>query len=115
MTCDQVINWRWAKPRAFGDELDRSNPQTTNLGNVECTSKRFSRYDSDYLRAMIEPPSCRPFKPGDFLAVRPLNCDEIINEDDDDENWVDCGAPSHGWSRPGDHNDNDDGKGEEDT
>jgi len=63
---------------------------------------------------MIEPPSCRQYKPGDFLTIRPLNWDEIINEDDDDENWVDPGAPSGGRSRPSDGNDNDDSEGEED-
>jgi hypothetical protein len=49
------------------------------------------------------------------LAVRPLNWDEIIDEDVDDENWADPGAPSGGRSRLGDDNNNDDGEGEEDT
>jgi hypothetical protein len=53
--------------------------------------------------------------PGDFLAVKPLNWHEIIDEDDDDENWLDPGEPRGGRSRPGDRNDNDNGKGEEDT
>jgi len=48
-------------------------------------------------------------------AVRPLNWDEIIDEDDNDNNWADPGAPSGGWSRPSDCNDNDDSNGEEDT
>jgi len=64
---------------------------------------------------MIEPPSRRQYKPGDFLAVGPLNWDEIIDEDDDDENWADPRAPSGGRSRPGNDNDNDDGEGVEDT
>ena len=38
----------------------------------------------------------------------------IIDEDDDDENWADPGAPSGGRSCPGDGNENDDGKGEDD-
>jgi hypothetical protein len=63
----------------------------------------------------IEPPSCRQYKPGDFLAVRPLNWDETIDEDDDDENWADPGGPSGGRSRSGNGNDNDDSEGEEDT
>ena len=25
---DQINNWRWDNPRAFGDQVDRSNPQT---------------------------------------------------------------------------------------
>jgi len=28
-TCDQINNWRWDNPRAFGDQLDRSNPLPT--------------------------------------------------------------------------------------
>jgi len=114
-TCDQMNNWRWNNPDAFGDQVDRSNPQTTSSGKVKRTSECFSWYSSDDLRAKIEPPSCRQYKPDDFLAVRPLNWDEIINEDDDDKNWEDPGAPSGGSSRPGDSNDHDNGEGEEDT
>jgi hypothetical protein len=47
------------------------------------------------------------------MAVRPLNWDEIINADNDDENWADPGGPSGGRSCPGNDNDNDDGEGEE--
>jgi hypothetical protein len=72
-------------------------------------------YGSYDLRAKIEPPRCHKYEPGDFPAVRPLNWDEIIDEDDDDENWADPGARSGGRSRPGDDNDNDDSEGEEDT
>jgi len=39
----------------------------------------------------------------------------MIDEDDDDDNWADPGAPSGGRSRPSDGNDNDDSEGEEDT
>jgi hypothetical protein len=92
-----------------------SNPQTPSSGKVKRTGEHFSWYGSDDLRAKIEPPSCRQYKPGDFLDVRPLNWDEIIDEDDDDENRADPGAPSSGRSRPGDGNDNDIGEGEEDT
>jgi len=63
---------------------------------------------------MIEPPSCRQYKPGDFLAVRPLNWDEKIEEDDEDVNWADRGAPSGGRSHPRNGNDNDDGEVEDD-
>jgi len=114
-TRDQTNNWRWDNPHAFGDQVDRSNPPTTSSGNVKRTGEHFSWYGSDDLWAKIEPPSCRQYKPGDFLAVRPLNWDEIFDEDDDDENWADPGAPSGGRSRPGVENDNDDGEGEEDT
>jgi len=113
--CNQTNYWRWDNPHAFGDQVDRSNPQTTSSGMVKRTGERFSWYGSDDLRGKIEPPSCRHYKPGDFLAVRPLNWDEIIDENDDDENWADPGVPSGGRSRPGDGNDNDNGEGEEDT
>ena len=61
------------------------------------------------------PWSCRQYKPGDFLAITPLNWDEIINEDDNDENWVDPGVLSGRRSHSGDGNDNEEDKGEEDT
>jgi len=114
-TRDQMNNWRWDNPRAFGDQVDRSNPPTTRLGKVKRTGEHFSWYGSDDPRAKIEMPSCRQYKPGDFLAVGPLNWDEIIDEDDDYENWADPGAPSGGRSHPGDDNDHDDGEGDEDT
>jgi len=114
-TRDQMNNWRWDNPRAFGDQVDRSNPQTTSSGKVKRTGEHFSWYGSDDLRAMIEPPNCRQYKPGNFLAFRQLNWDEIIDEDDDDDNWADPSAPSSGRSRPGDGNDNDDAESEEDT
>jgi len=114
-TREKIDNWRWDNPRAFGDQVDRSNPQTTSSGKDKCTGERFSWHVSDDLTAKIEPPSCRQYKPGDFLAVRPLNWDEIIDEDDDDDNWADPGAPSSRRSRPSDGNDNDDSEGEEDT
>jgi len=72
-------------------------------------------YGSNDLRAKIELPCSQQYKPGNFLAVRPLNWDEIIDEDDDDDNWADPGAPSGGRSRPADGNDNDDGESEVDT
>src|SRR5882757_2348340 len=99
-THNQMKNWRWYNPCGFGDQVDRSNPQTTSSGKVKHTGERFSWYSSDDLRAMIEPPSCQQYKPGNFLAVRPLNWDEIIDKDDDDEKCADPGAPSSGRSRP---------------
>lgn len=65
----------------------------------------------------IERPSHREYRPGDFQAIGPLNSDEIIDEDDDDENWAEPRAPNSGMSRPGNGNGNgnDDTKGEEDT
>jgi hypothetical protein len=107
--------WRWDNPRAFGDQVDGSNPSTTSAGEVERITERFSSYSSDDLRAKIEPPSCQQYKPCNFLAIRPLNWDVIIDEDDDDENRADPGAPSGGMSRPGNGNNNENGEGEEDT
>jgi hypothetical protein len=113
-THDQMNNRKWDDPRPFRDQVDRSNPQTTSLCKVIQTGERFSWYGSDDIRAKIEPPSCRQCKPDDFLAVRPLNGDEIIYEDDDDDNCAYTGKLRGGRSGPGDGNDNDDGKGEED-
>jgi hypothetical protein len=113
-TRDQMNNWRWDNPRAFGDQVHLSNPQTTRSEKVKCTGERFSWYGSDDPRPKIELPSFRQYKPGDFLAVRPLNWDEIIEEEDDDDNWADPGAPSSGRSRPSEGNNIDNGESEED-
>jgi hypothetical protein len=72
-------NWRWDNPPAFRDQVDLPNPQTITSGKVTRTSERFSWYGSDDLWANIEPTCCRQYKPGNFLAVRPLNWDEIID------------------------------------
>jgi len=72
-TREQMNNLRWDNPHAFGVQVDPSNPQTTNSGKVKCTRESFSGYDGDNLRVKIEPPSCRQYKPGNFLAVEPLN------------------------------------------
>jgi hypothetical protein len=97
------------------NQVDRGNPQRTTSGQVNRTRECISWYGNDYLREKIKPPICWQVKPGDFLAVSPQNWDEIIEEDDDDENWADPGARSGGWSRPDDDNDNDDSESEEDT
>jgi hypothetical protein len=93
-TKHQMNNGRWENPCAFGEEVDRSNPQTTRSGQVESTSECFSWYGCDDVMAQIEPPSCRQYKPGDFLSIRPLNWDETIDLDDDDDGWADPGEPS---------------------
>jgi hypothetical protein len=36
-TRDQVNNWRWINTHAFGDQVDRCNPQTTSSGTVKRT------------------------------------------------------------------------------
>jgi hypothetical protein len=114
-TGDQMNNWRWDNPRVFGDQVDHSNPQTTSFGKVQRAGGCIPWYSSDDRRAKIEPPSCQQYKPRTLLAVRPLNWDEIIDENDDDENCAAHRTPCAGWSRPGDDNVNDNGKGEEDT
>jgi len=114
-THNQMNNWRWDNHLAFKDQVNHSDLRTSSLGKVKCTSERFSWYRRDDLRANTEPQSCRQYKPGIFLAVRPLNWDEIIHSDDDNENWADPGAPSRGRSHPGNGKDNDDGEVKEDT
>ena len=52
-TRDQMNNWRWDNTRAFGDQVDRSNPQTTSSGKVKRTGQRFAWYCSDDLRAKM--------------------------------------------------------------
>jgi hypothetical protein len=52
-TYDQMNTWRWDNPRACGDKVDRSNPQTTSLGKVKRTGEHFSWYGSDDLRARL--------------------------------------------------------------
>jgi len=64
---------------------------------------------------MIEPPQCWQYKPGDFLPGRLLNWHEIIDHNDDDENWADPGMATSRRSRPGKGNDNVDGECEEGT
>jgi hypothetical protein len=108
-------NWIWDNPRGFGDEADRSNPHTTSSEMVPHTGECFSSYGNDDLTVMIEPPSCWQYKPGDSLAVRPLNWNSIIDEDEDDENREDPATPSCRRSRQGDGNDNHNGEGEENT
>ena len=36
-TRDQMNNWRWDNPCAFGDQVDRTNPQTTNSRKIKHT------------------------------------------------------------------------------
>jgi len=112
---DQMHNWKWDDPRAFWDEVDRSTLQTTRSGKVKRTGEGSSWYANDDLRTKNEPPSCRQYRPGDFLADKPLDWDEIIDGDYDEENWADPAVPSGERRRPGNGNDNDDGESEEDT
>jgi hypothetical protein len=113
-TRDQMRNRRWDNPRCFGDRADLSNPQATRLGKIKRTGEHFSWYGSDGLTGKIKPPSSQQYNPGDFLAIGQLNWNDVIDEDNDDENWADHGWPSGGRSHPGDGNDNDDSTGEED-
>jgi len=112
--CDQMNIWRRHNPRAFWDQVDRSDPQTTGFGTVKRTTERSSWYSSDDLRNKIKPPSSRQYIPGDLLTIRPLNWVQIMDKDDVDDKWADTAAPSGGCSRPGDGNDNVDGESEGD-
>jgi hypothetical protein len=87
-------NCRWDNPNAFGDQVDHTSLQTSSSGKVKCAGECFSWYGSDDLRAKIAPRSYWQYKPGDFLTIRPLNSDEIIDKDNEDDNWADHGAPS---------------------
>jgi hypothetical protein len=49
------------------------------------------------------------------MAVGPLNWNQIINENDDDDSCADPSALSGGRSQPSNGNGNDDSEGEEDT
>ena len=114
-TSHQMNNWRRDKPQFFGDQVDHSTLPAPNWGMVTQTWVRYSWYCSDNPRAKIDMPRCSQYMPANFLAIRPLNCDEINTQDDDDENWADHGPPSGRRCRTGDCHDNDDGEGEEDT
>jgi len=94
----KMNNWRWDNPHAFGHRVDSSNLRTACSGKGTRTHQPLSWYSSHDLRAKIDPPSCRQYNPGESLAVSPLNWDEIIDQDDGDENWVDPGAPH--WKEP---------------
>jgi len=109
-------SWSWDNPHAFGNQVGHSNAQTTSSGKVKCTGEHFSWYGSNDLRAKSQPSSCQQYKPGDSdsLAIRQLNWDWKIDEDDDDEIWADPREPSSGRSRPSDGNNNDDSENEED-
>jgi hypothetical protein len=63
------------------------------LGKIEHTGERFSWYRSDDVRVKVQPPSCRQYKAGNFLAIRPLNWDVVMDEDDYGDNWADHGEP----------------------
>jgi hypothetical protein len=105
-------NWMWDNLCAFGDPVNHSNVMATTLGKVKCTSEHFACYCSDDLRAKIEPPSCRQYKPGNFLAIRPWNWDEIIDKVNDNENWAVPTVPRGEWSCASDGNGNGNGNGE---
>jgi len=55
-------------------------------GRLNPPHEHFSLYGSEDLMAKIQPARCWQYKPGDILAIGPLNWDEMIDEDDDDDN-----------------------------
>jgi len=69
----QMKNWRWDNPHAFGDQIDRPNLQTISSAMVKRTGEHFYWYGCDDLSTKIELPSRWQYKPGDLLAIRPLN------------------------------------------
>jgi hypothetical protein len=71
-TRDQLNNWRWDNPQAFGDVVDRSNPQYTKSGKIKRTGARFKWYGSSDFAAKMEPPTCREHDPADFVALAPI-------------------------------------------
>jgi hypothetical protein len=100
-TQDQMNNWRWDNPPAFGDEVNCSNLQTPSSEKDKHSRGHFSWDDSDDTWATFEQQSYWKFKPVDFLLVEPLNLDDIIDKDDDDEKWADSGVPSSGRGHRG--------------
>jgi hypothetical protein len=109
----ELNNWRWDRPSALGDEVIRSNPQKTRLVKLNLAGEHFSSYGSGELMATVEQPACRLCKRGDFFAIRRLNRDQAIANDDDDENCGGPEMPSCVLSHPGHKDGNDDGNGEE--
>lgn len=83
-----MINWWWDNPHSFRDQDDNSYPESTNSGKVIHTGECFSLYSSNPSRAKIEPPNCLQYRSGNLLAIRPLNLDKLLDEDDDAENCV---------------------------
>jgi len=41
-SCDQMNNWRLDNPRAFSDQVERSNVHSTSYAKVKHTSESFS-------------------------------------------------------------------------
>jgi hypothetical protein len=85
------------------------------VGKVNRAGEHFTWYGGKNIRAKMEPPSCRQYNAGDFLAIRLEFWDQIIHLDDDGDNRTNPEAPSSGRSRPRIGNENDNGEGEEGT
>lgn len=113
-TRDQMNNWRFDNPKAFNDNVKRlTNPPTTSSGKVKRTGTRLPWYGSDAHVKKIEPPSSRQYKPGQFVAARPTNWANIVDEEDDDANWAD-GAAGEGEAEVEGEEETAPGGGEED-
>jgi hypothetical protein len=110
-TRNQMINWGWANPCAFRDQVNRSTLPIANKQKLTTTGEIFCWHSSDDLQAMIQPRSCQQYWPVDLLATRPQNCDLIINEDDDNGNLANFRAPSDPGSHHGNGNDREDSDG----
>jgi len=95
-TSGQMIHWKWDNPHPIREQVDRSKPQTRSSRKFQRTSEGFSGYGSHDLRVKIEQPCWRQYKPRNFIAVILRYWGEMMDEDDDDMNWTDAGAPSGG-------------------
>jgi hypothetical protein len=112
-TSDQGNNWRGDNHRAFEDQVDCSDPFKTSSGASVRHCMHFGLYSSNKLRINIQQPGCRHDKPGEVLVVRPLNLDEKIDNQDDNEKSRNSGEPIGETSSLRDVQENDDCQGEE--
>jgi hypothetical protein len=80
-------NSRWDNHCAFADQVDHIEVQTTCWGKVQLTSERDFWNGSDDLGANSALRRLHQFNPENFHQVRPVNWDELMIKDGDDENW----------------------------
>jgi hypothetical protein len=81
-TSSQMNNWGWDNPGAFMDEVASFYPPKTISGKAKPHGDSFYLSGCDYPRAKSEESCCQQYKPSDVLAIKPLNWDEIIDDND---------------------------------
>jgi len=113
-TRDQTRISSWDNPCAVSDLVDCSTPENTSFRYIQWSGKCVSCYGTNYLQPMIESPRCRQHKQDEYVAIRPLNRNEIIDVDDEIVEGADPGALSWLRSFLGNANGNDHSAGEED-